>query len=386
MEIYFDNNATTQALPEVIEAVKGVPGSEFGNPSSAHSTGNRARYYLNWSREQVGNLIGSDPVQVIFTGSGTEANSLVLYSCLQSNPAKKLLTTPVEHSSILKLAQGLSANGDEVIWLDVDEMGHLDLDVLQSKITSETALVSIQWVNNETGVIQPIREISEICKQKGVLLHVDAAQAVGKIKINIQNYSIDFLTFTGHKIHGPQGVGGLYAKDLNLIKPLILGGPQEFGLRAGTENLPGIVGMGKAAELRKESFTKATKVMLDVRDFFESELFKKIPNVKINGDVNHRICNTSNVLFNGIDGQALVARLDHDGIRCSQSSACTNQRPEPSYVLRAMGLSEAQAFSSVRFSFSELNETEEVSMAIASISNHVRKLQEFQGMLIPDFN
>jgi cysteine desulfurase len=381
-EIYLDNNATTQALPMVCEAMVKVIEEGFGNPSSGHATGDRGRMHLEKARASVAELIGADPSNIIFTSSGTEANNMVLMSSRsEARTASQIITTPVEHSSILKTCDHLLEKGADIIYLEVDSSGLVNLQKLESLISDKTSLVSIQWINNETGVIQPIEKISKVCRSKGVPLHTDAAQAVGKIPINLNVVDIDFLTLTGHKFHAPPGVGVVYSKSLKQLRPLMFGGGQEFKLRPGTENLPGIVGIGKAAELKREKFTSNIKKVTALRDCFEEKVLQAIPSTKTNGSLEHRSGNSTNILFHGIDGQALVARLDQLGIRCSQSSACTNMRPEPSYVLRAMGLSEREAYSSIRFSFSELNTLEEVDLAVEAISKLCEKLRPISELL-----
>ena len=381
-EIYLDNNATTQPLPLVRDEMMRALGKDFGNASSAHSTGERARKHLAEARDNVAELIGGDPSNLIFTGSGTEANNLVLMSCLtKKNKPSQIVTSSVEHSSILKTCDHFLGKGTDVLFLNVDPSGLINLQQLEDAISGATSLVSIQWVNNETGVIQPIEEISQICRSKGVLFHTDAAQAIGKIEVNVESLPIDFLTLTGHKFHAPSGVGAIYAKNLNALSPLMFGGPQELGLRPGTENLSGIVGIGKAAELRKANFLNVKRKTTEMRDSFEEKILQNIPNSKINGHPKDRTGNSTNILFNGINGQALVVRLDQMGIRCSQSAACTNMKPEPSHVLRAMGLSEEEAYSSVRFSFSEQNTFEEIEKAVNTILEVCEKLHPISVLL-----
>ena len=381
-EIYLDNNATTRPLPQVCDAMMRVLGEDFGNASSAHSSGERARKYLTEARDSVAALIGGDSSNLIFTGSGTEANNLVLMSYLVGNAKPShIVTSAVEHSSILKTCDHLLENGDDVLLLGVNSSGLVNPKELDDVISNTTRLVSIQWVNNETGVIQPIKEILKICKAHKVPLHVDAAQAVGKIPVDITEIDVDFLTLTGHKFHAPPGVGAVYAKTPKQLRPLIFGGPQELSLRPGTENMPGIVGLGKAAELRKNNFLKVVSKITAIRDLFETKILQTVPNTKINGNIEHRSGNSTNILFEGIDGKALVIRLDQLGIRCSQSSACTNMRPEPSYVLRAMGLSEEEAYSSVRFSFSEQNTLEEVDIVVEAVSRLCKEIRPISELL-----
>jgi cysteine desulfurase len=338
-----------------------VLGERFGNPSSAHAAGDRTREYVRRAREALAILLGADPSTLIFTSSGTEANHMVLASLLQQRQSKlRVVTTQIEHSSILKSCEYLCDLGVEVVYLPVNCTGHLSMAAIEAAITPETSLVSIQWVNNETGVIQPIEHIGALCRRCEVPFHTDAAQAVGKLTINVATLPIDFLSLTAHKFHGPQGIGALYARNPRWVMPVFHGGSQEMGLRAGTENVSGIVGLGTAARLRAERLGEIQQNLGMLRDQFEHLVLDMIPETEVNGDRSNRVCNTTNLLFRDVDGQALVAQLDQLGVRCSQSSACTNHRPEPSYVLRAMGLSEDEAYSSVRFSFSEQNSLSDI--------------------------
>jgi cysteine desulfurase len=377
-EIYLDNNATTQPLPQVREAMAMVLGERFGNPSSAHAAGDRAREHIRCARKAVAKLIGVDSSMVFFTSSGTEANNMVLASVLRCRRTRpRIVTTEVEHSSILTYCEYVCDLGVEVIYLPVDRTGRLSLAAVETAITPETSLVSVQWVNNETGVIQPIVQIGALCRVRGVPFHTDAAQAVGKLTIEVSTLPIDFLSLTAHKFHGPQGIGALYARHPRWLSPMLYGGSQEGGLRAGTENVPGIVGMGKAAELRLARFGTVQHHLQALRDRFENLVLDMVPGTEVNGDRIQRVCNTTNLLFRGFDGEALVAQLDHVGIRCSQSSACTNMHPEPSYVLRAMGLSEDDAYASVRFGVSEQNTLEEIEWAAQQIREICYKLRAF---------
>ena len=345
-EVYLDNNATTKPLPEVREAMMRVLGEDFGNPSSAHSAGDRVREAMVASRDAVANLVGAEADQIVFMGSGTEANNTVFNSVVQCAPTEKrvrIVTTTVEHSSIVKMCDYLGGRGVEVVSVPVDRYGQVIWEELDEAVTPDTDLVSVQWVNNETGAILPV----------------------------------DFLAFTAHKFHGPQGIGALYVRSSKELLPLLWGGSQEGGLRPGTENLPGIIGMGTAAQLRLARLRDVQELMASLRDDFEQSVIAQIPDVEINGNPDMRVCNTTNLLFRDVDGQALVARLDQEGVRCSQSSACTNQRPEPSYVLRAMGLSESEAYASIRFSFSEFNAVEDVDEAVAHLAQLCEQLRRF---------
>ena len=379
-DIYFDNNATTPTLVSVRLAMIQALEELCGNASSAHSAGARSRNAIQEARRRVARLMNADEDGICFTSGGTEANNLALLSVLARPEPRRVITTEIEHSSVLRACDYLQARGVEVVYLTPDPRGQIGLDDLAQAISSARAtLVSVQWVNNETGVIQPMTEISELCKEHGVPLHSDAAQAAGKVEINVERLPIDLVTLTAHKIHGPQGVGALWARRRDFVTPSSYGGPQEDHLRAGTENLAGIVGFGVAAAHRIERQTQVENTVRQLRDHFEAVLKSRIDGIKINGCLQDRVANSTNVRFPGVDGQALVAQLDGRGIYCSQSSACTNHRPEPSYVLRAMGLSEAQAFESVRFSFSELNTQDEINRAVDHIAETVGKLRALTG-------
>lgn len=367
-EIYFDNNATTRPLPEVREEVLKVIGEEFGNPSSAHSTGERARRYMSEARDRLAGLLGCDASKITFTGSGTESNNMAFYSCTRDRKKKcRVVTTSVEHSSIQKMCSYLCMNGIDIKIVNVRPDGLVDTEELEGAINEDTTLVSVQWVNNETGVIQPIEEIGKICGDRGVSFHTDAAQAVGKIGMRIDELPFDFFSLTGHKFHSPQGIGAIYCRDRSMLAPILFGGFQEEGFRPGTENLPGIVGMGKAAELRKQNLDGLIKIMTGLRDRFEAKVLDFIPGTSVNGTTAHRVCNTTNIMFGGVDGKKLVRELDTAGVRCSQSSACTNFETAPSYVLCAMGLTEEEAYSSIRFSFSVENTFSEIDTAVELI-------------------
>ena len=375
-EIFLDNNATTQPLLEVIAAVNAAMSNSFGNPSSSNRAGERARWLLQDSREAIAELIGAQSDSVCFTSGATEANNWVLQrTCMQPNSS--LVTTEIEHSSIKSLCEVMENHGTPVCRLPTDQLGRIDAQQLAESLKPDTTLVSVHWVNNETGVIQPVEEIARLCRERGILFHADASQAVGKLPVNVEQLGCDFLTFSGHKFHGPQGVGGLFVRPGVQLPPLIFGGGQELGRRPGTENLPGIAGAGAAASARNKMLTQAISALAQLRDSFEQSVFQQIPDVFVNGDRTNRVCNTTNLRFEGVDGEALIARLDQRGIRCSQSSACMNRRPEPSYVLRAMGLSELQAYASVRFSFSLLNSPEEAEVAVGILAEEVVKLRSF---------
>jgi cysteine desulfurase len=379
-EIYLDNGASTPPLPSVIAAMEAAMTESFGNPSSAHSRGAVARTVVEESRAAVAYLLGVPEDALVFTSGATEANNIALLSGIaRSRGHRRLVTTSVEHSSVLKMADYLEGQGVDVVRLPVDRNGLVDMTAIERELAVPTSLLSIQWVNSETGVIQPIEQIAKIAQGRGVAFHVDAAQALGKLRLRVSDLPIDYASITAHKIHGPQGVGALYIRPGSSFLSLLHGGPQEGGRRAGTENVPGVVGFGKAARIRVVSFDAVAAQVRDLRDEFEGMLTELVPGVAFNGRGASRVYSTSNILFPGIDGQALVARLDQLGIYCSQSSACTNQRPEPSYVLRAMGLTEEQAYAGVRFTFSELITRADMRAAATAIADTVKVLLRFEG-------
>lgn len=376
-EIYLDNNATTKPYPEVVEIMAKVMGAGFGNPSSSHSAGQRAKVHIDESRIKLSNLLGCDPSKLVFTSSGTESNNMIFYSCFRDKRENcRIITSTVEHSSIRKMCNHLSINGAEIICLEVDPRGVVDIDKLEKLLNDKcVCMVSVQWVNNETGIIQPVKEIGNICRAKGILFHTDAAQAVGKLDLRLADIPVDLLSLTGHKFNSPQGVGAIYCYNKLHLNPLMFGGFQEDHFRPGTENVPGIAGMGKASEIRKKNLGIFIKRMSDLRDLFDKTVLDEISCALINGDANNRICNTTNIQFRGVDGRKLLARLDSVGIRCSQSSACTNSSPDPSFVLLAMGLTPQQAYSSIRFSFSPDNTEEEIKIVTGYLNKFCKELK-----------
>jgi len=381
-EIYFDNNATTKVLPEVKEAVVELLAQGASNSSSPHSGNVRARKVLSQCRQNISQILCVPSSSITFTSGGTESNNLALHSVLSSSysPLKRIVTTAVEHSSILKKCESLKRHNIEIITLPVNSKGLIDLEQLCEEIGVGSTLVSIQWANNETGVIQPMHEIAKICANKSCILHTDAAQALGKLEIDLQGTSIHMLSFTGHKLHAPSGIGGIYVSETIKLNPILLGGEQEHGLRAGTENIVGITALGKAIEVRASKLHSDIEYMQKLRDKFEHLLFEELDGLTINGSTSSRICNTTNISFSGIDGQALLGHLNSKGVYCSQGSACTSMSPHPSHVLMAMGLREDEAYSSLRFSFSVLNTLEEIYEAIGKITDSCEALRKLSVM------
>ena len=375
--IYFDNNATSAVAPEVVEAMLPAFGPLYGNPSSMHSFGGQMGRWLNTAREQVGQLIGADPEEVIFTSCGSESDNAAWYSATETQPQKRhVITTKVEHSAVLAYGHYLEDKGYDVTWLGVDEKGQIDLNELEQAIRPDTALVSMMYANNETGTIFPIDKVAQIVKSHGVQLHVDAVQAVGKEVIDLKKLPIDYLAISGHKLHAPKGVGVLYVRRGTRFRPYLKGGHQERGRRAGTENVPYIIGLGKACELAGAKIEEERTKVAAMRDRLQAGLLAAIPNAKINGDEAHRLPNTVNISFEAVEGEALLLQMDQYGICASSGSACTSGSLEPSHVLRAMGVPFTYAHGSVRFSLSRYNTEAEIDRVIEVMPNIVHHLRE----------
>ena len=377
-ELYLDNNATTRLLPAVQNAISQAMAANLGNPSSPHCAGDKARRAIEQSREQVAALVCAEPSQIVFTSGATEANNAVIQGIMAqrtSTGAPHFVACLTEHSSILGPLEAAAQRGAQVTLLPVDHAGGLPLAGLSDVIATRPQLVTIQMANSETGRIHPVKEIAALCRSKGVLFHTDASQAVGKMAVDVIDFGVDLLTFTAHKIHGPSGSGALYARVPSSTPVLMYGGQQENGFRGGTQNLLGIVGFGAAAAERSSRLADVLGDMMASRDRFEGAVRAQFGDTTINAGAAQRLPNTSNICFRGIDGQALVARLEQRGLYCSQTTACTSRRPEPSYVLRAMGLSEADAYSSVRFSFGELNLDGDADAAARIVCSEVAQLK-----------
>jgi cysteine desulfurase len=377
-ELYLDNNATTRLLPAVQDAIAKAMADNLGNPSSPHLAGDKARRAIEQSREQVAALVQAEPSQIVFTSGATEANNAVIQGIIAQSAAAAaphFVACATEHSSILGPLEAAAQRGAQVTLLPVDQAGGLSLATLSDVIATRPQLVTIQMANSETGRIHPVKEIAALCRSQGVLFHTDASQGVGKMAVDVTDLGVDLLTFTAHKIHGPAGSGALYARIPSRMPVFMHGGQQENGFRGGTQNLLGIVGFGAAAAERRSRLAKVVGGMIASRDRFEAAVNAQLNDTAVNGGDARRLPNTSNICFRGIDGQALVARLEQRGLYCSQTTACTSRRPEPSYVLRAMGLSEAAAYSSVRFSFGELNLDDDADAAARIVCSEVAQLR-----------
>jgi cysteine desulfurase len=366
--IYLDFNATTPVLPEVLEAMMPYFTTEWGNPSSTYKFGYKIKSAIETAREQVANLLGAHPMEVIFTSCATESNNTAIHAALKANPNKRhIVTSAVEHSSVLNYCMGLETEGYRVTYLPVDREGLLNIADLENAITDETAIVSLMWANNETGVLFPVKEIAEICQSRGVLYHCDAVQAVGKVNINVENLSINYLSLTGHKFHAPKGIGALYVKRKTPVSPFVHGGHQERNLRGGTESVPLIVGMGKAAELARKHLSCYDEKVRPLRDTLEEGILNSMSNAELNGHKTQRLANTSNISFHDIESEALLILLDKEGICASSGSACLADSDEPSHVIRAMKPQSAASHQMVRFSLDASNPTTDVQTALVAV-------------------
>ncbi len=379
--IYFDNNATTQVAPEVLDAMLPFLKDLYGNPSSMHTFGGQVEKYIRQSRESIAGLLGCDSSEIVFTSCGTESDNAAIKGVLDALPEKrKIITTRVEHPAVLSTCRQLQSLGYKLVELGVNKEGQINLNELESEVDDNTAIVTIMYANNETGVIFPIDKIAAIVKAKGAIFHTDAVQAVGKIPLNLDKSDIDLLSLSGHKLHAPKGVGVLYIRKGTRISPFIIGGHQEKSRRAGTENVAGIVGLGKAFELAaKEMKNENTKVK-KLRDKLENALLQNCPDVILNGDKINRLPNTTNISFEFVEGEAILLSLDQFGICASSGSACTSGSLEPSHVMRAMGVPFTAAHGSIRFSLSRYNTEEEVDFVIEkmpAIISRLRKLSPF---------
>ena len=379
--IYLDNNATTQIDPEVLEAMMPWLRGGYGNPSSAYALGREAAKALDQARTGVAALAGCHVDEFLFTSSGTESINTAIQSALALDPDKRhIVTSAVEHSATIKLCEYLARRGYEITWLPVDRSGQLDLARLEASIRSDTAIVSLLWANNETGVLFPMQEIAAIAQKKKCLLHIDAVQAFGKMPLTLEGAGIHFMSFSGHKIYAPKGVGGLYVNRRVKFTPL-LRGSQENARRGGTQNVASIVGFGKAAEIALQHLGMDS--IKSLRDTLESQLESAIPGVTVNGDRENRLPNTTNISFEGVESEGALILLDEKGVSCSAGSACSSGSVHPSHVLKAMGLSNDQARASLRFSIGRFTTAEDIQKAGQIIPAAIAKLRELSPMGSP---
>lgn len=376
-EIYADNNATTKVDEKVFEEMRPYFCELYGNPSSMHFFGGQVQRKLDESRNRVAALLGALPEEIIFTSCGTESDNAAIRSALEVFPEKRhIITTRVEHPAVLTLCRNLSKRGYRVTEISVDGEGRIDLDELKAVIDEDTAIVSVMYANNETGVVFPIEEIGEIVKEKGALFHTDAVQAVGKIPMNMRNSTLDMLSLSGHKLHAPKGIGALYLRKGVPFRPFMVGGHQEKSRRAGTENSASIIALGKACELAGQFMDDENTRVKAMRDRLEKEILALVPSVRVNGGQAERLPNTLSVAFEFVEGEAILLLLNEKGICASSGSACTSGSLEPSHVLRAMGVPFTCAHGSIRFSLSRFNTDEDINQIIREVPPIIHRLRE----------
>ena len=375
--IYMDNNATTQVAAEVVDEMMPYFSQFYGNPSSMHTFGGNVGMKIKEGRAKLADLLGAYPEEIVYTSCGTESDSTAIWAALRGNPDKRhIITSKVEHPAIKNLGEYLSQNGYRTTFVPVDGKGNLDLDFLYDHLTEETAIVSLMWANNETGVIFPIDEIADKVHSHGIVFHTDAVQAVGKLPISMADSHVDMLSLSGHKLHAPKGVGALYVRKGTKFAPFMLGGHQEHGRRGGTENVAAIIGMGKAAELAAEKMEDENRQVSLLRDKLEIALLDRIPNSMVNGDTENRLPNTTSIAFEYVEGEAILLMMDEFNICASSGSACTSGSLEPSHVLRAMGVPFTAAHGSIRFSLSVYNTEEEVDLIIEKLPPIIERLRK----------
>lgn len=379
MRVYLDNAATTRPYNKVIDIINEYNTEYYGNASSLHSFGREARKGIEWAREEIANLINASAREILFTSGATESDNWAIRGAAYHNieKGKHIITSAIEHHAVLHTCKQLEKEGFEVTYLPVDSEGNINLRDLKDAIREDTTLISIMAANNEIGTIEPIKEIGEIARKKGILFHTDAVQAIGKMDIDVEKMNIDMLSMSAHKIHGPKGIGFLYINKKVRIDVFMQGGGQERALRAGTYNAPCIAGMGKAVEITKANMEKNIPYMKELRDYFIDEILKDVPDTILNGSREKRLCNNINFTFKGIEGEALLYALDLKGIACSTGSACTADSGSESHVIDALGdNNKFEIGASVRFSLSEFNTKEEVNYTIAVLKDTINKLRK----------
>ena len=374
--IYLDNNATTQVAEEVLDAMLPYFRDLYGNPSSMHSFGGQVGRRIREAREQAAALIGAQPEEIIFTSCGTESDNAAVRSALTAHPDRRhVLTSRVEHPAVKSLCANLSRQGYRITELPVDKDGILDMTHYERALTPDTAIVSLMWANNETGVLFPVEKAAELATERGILFHTDAVQAVGKIPINMKANAIDMLSISGHKLHAPKGIGILYVRKGTKFSPFLIGGHQEKERRGGTENTPSIIGLGRACELAARNMETENRMVLLLRDKLETEILTRIPNSRVNGTRLYRLPNTTNISFEFVEGEAILLLMDDYGICASSGSACTSGSLQPSHVLRAMGVPFTMAHGSIRFSLSIYNTEEEIHFVIEKLPSIIERLR-----------
>ncbi len=382
--VYLDNNASTPVLPEVLEAMRPYYAEHFGNASSIHHHGQETRAAVERARESVAKLLGCRPAEVVFTSGGTEADNLAIFGVLNQgllHPGDHVISSTIEHHAVLNSCKQLQERGVEVTYVPVDGRCLINPDDVRRALRSNTKLVTIMMANNETGVLQPVDEIGRICAEAEVFFHTDAVQAASKVPIRVKEIGCDLLSISGHKFHAPQGVGALYVRKGTILEPLFYGGSHERSRRAGTENVPGIVGLGKAAELAMKAFEHGEDgAMAAQRDRLQSAVLGSVESAGVNGDGASRVPNTTNIYFDYIEGEALVIALDLKGLAVSTGAACSSGAIEPSHVLTAMGLRPDRARASLRFSLGKQNTADDVEFAVQLVSAAVERLRELSPL------
>ena len=375
--IYTDNNATTKVADEVIEEMLPYLGELYGNPSSMHTFGDQVAKKVKQARQRVADLINADPGEIVFTSCGTESDNSAINSAIHAYPEKRhIITSNVEHPAVRNFYKNLQKKGYEVTFVPVDKKGFLDTDLLYSRMTDDTAVISLMWANNETGVIFPIEEVAKKARKRGILFHTDAVQAAGKIPIDVKKVGVDMLSLSGHKIHAPKGIGVLYVKTGFKFSPFMIGGHQEKKRRGGTENTPSIIGLGKACELAKKNLPVMSTRVRELRDYLQTSLLEKIPASSVNGDLDQRLPNTLSIGFDAVEGESILLMLDREGICASSGSACTSGSLDPSHVLMAMEVPFKSAHGSIRFSLSHYNTKEEMDHIITTLVPVIQKLRK----------
>ncbi len=375
--VYVDNNATTRVADEVIEEMLPFYGQFYGNPSSMHTFGGSVGKKVKEARQRVADLIHADPEEIIFTSCGTESDNTAIHAALLARPDRKhIITSKVEHPAVDNYFKVLEKQGYRVTWVDVDKHGRLDLEQLYKSMTDDTAVISLMWANNETGVIFPIEEITAKSREKDILFHTDAVQAAGKVTIDVSRVAVDMLSISGHKIHAPKGVAALYVRKGFKLSPYMIGGHQEKGRRGGTENTAAIIGLGKACELAGHHLDEMNTRVRELRDYLEKELLEKIPASSVNGDPEHRLPNTLSIGFDAVEGESILLMLDREGICASSGSACTSGSLEPSHVLMAMEVPFKSAHGSIRFSLSCYNTREEMDHIVNAMVPTIQRLRD----------
>ncbi len=375
--VYMDNNATTRVAPEVVEAMLPYFSELYGNPSSMHSFGGNLGIKVREARAQIAALLGAQPEEILLTSGGTESDATAIFAALAAHPHKRhIVTTRVEHPAIKNLFEQYGKNGYRVSFIPVDREGRIDKQELFGCLSEDTAVVSMMWANNETGVLVPVDEVAAELRDRGIVLHTDAVQAVGKVPIDLARTGVDLLSLSGHKLHGPKGIGALYIRKGTKFKPLMVGGHQEHGRRAGTENVPGIIGLGKACELAAGKLDDIGTRVRSLRDRLENALLETVSQCMVNGERANRLPNTTSIAFEYVEGEAILLMMNEHGIAASSGSACTSGSLEPSHVLRAMGIPFTAAHGSIRFSLSHCTTSEEIDFVIAKMPPIIERLRQ----------